>query len=147
MTRHIFISAILLGLLVGCGPKYGGGSFGSFGNADHETTTEVVTQRDPSGQLLFIIAWTAKHGGGSTSFSGRNVLTSIHGRAVHPSLDRRAVYALQADDSLRQIALSDEQVAALFREMDQAGFHTSHSEFWQKAVAPSLIRVEATNGS
>ena len=147
MTRLVLISVILAGLVTGCGPNYGGSSLGSYGNADRETATEVVTQRDPNGQLLFIIAWTAKHGGGSTSSSGRHLLTSIHGREVHPRLDRRAVYALQADGSLRPVALSDEQVTALFQEMEQAGFHTSHSELWQKAVAPGLIDVEATNGS
>lgn len=146
MTR-VLISIVLVGLVAGCGPRYGGGSSSSYGNADHQTTTEIVTQRDPNGQLLFVIAWTAKHGGGSTSFSGRNLLTSIHGREVRPSLDRRAVYALQADGSLRPVALSDEQVTALFQEMEQAGFHTSHSELWQKAVAPGLIDVEATNAS
>lgn len=147
MTRLFLISVVLVGLVAGCGPKYGGGSSSSYGNADHETTTEVETQRDPNGQLLFVIAWTAKHGGGRTSSSGRNLLTSIHGQEVRPSLDRRAVYALQADGSLRQIALSDDQVAALFQEMEQAGFHTSHSKLWQKSIAPSLIRVEATSGS
>ncbi|HEU5070597.1 MAG TPA: hypothetical protein VFV96_09320 [Verrucomicrobiae bacterium] len=147
MTRLILISAILVSLVAGCGTRFGGGSSASYGNADHETATEVLTQRDPTGQLLFVIAWTAEHGGGSTSFSDRNQLTSIHGHEVHPSFDRRAVYALQADGSLRQVALSDEQVATLFREMEQPGFHTSHSDLWQKAVAPHLIRVEPTNGT
>ena len=147
MTRLIIISVILVSLVTGCGPKYGGGSSSSYGNADNETTTEVVTQRDSNGQLLFVIAWTAKHGGGSTSFSERNLLTRIHGQAVHPSLDHRAMYALQADGSLQQIALSADQLATLFQEMGQAGFHTSHSELWQKTVAPSLIKVDATNGN
>ena len=143
MARFLLISAILVGMIAGCGRNYGGGSSVSYGNADHQTTTEVVMQRDPNGRLLFIIAWIAKHGGGGTQYSRRNLLTSIHGREVHPHLDRRAVYALQVDGSLRQVALSDEKIAALFREIAQTGFHTSHSELWQKAVAPSLISVEA----
>jgi hypothetical protein len=145
MTRLVLVLVVLAGLVAGCGRNYGGSSVDSYGNPDRETTTEVVRQRDPNGQLLFIIAWTAKHGGGSTSFSERNLLTNIHGREVHPRLDRRAVYALQADGSLRQVALSDEQIATLFQEMEQPGFHTSHSKLWQEAVAPSLMRVEATN--
>jgi len=147
MKRLVITSLVLASFVVGCRPRFGGGSSGSYGNADRETTTEVVTQRDPDGHLLFVIAWTAKNGGGSTSFSGRNLLTSIHGHTVHPSLERRAVYALQADGTLQQIPLTDEQITALFREMQDVGFHTSHSDIWQEAVAPHLIRVEATNGS
>jgi len=82
---------------------------------------------------------------GSVSFSARNLLTNINGVEVHPNLNRRAVYALQTDGSLRSLALSDEQVTALFREMMQAGFHTSHSELWQKIVAPNLTDVPAPN--
>jgi hypothetical protein len=145
MKRLALTSIIFVGLLVGCGPRFGGGSTGSYGNADLETTTEVVTQRDRSGQLLFVIAWTARSGGGTTTHSQRNLLTKIHGRPVQPSLDRRAVYAFQADGSLREISLTEEQVAALFREMQATDFHTSHSQLWQKEVVPKLIRVEASN--
>lgn len=147
MRCYILVSFILMGLVAGCSPRFGGGSSSSYGNPDRETTTDVVTQRDPNGQLLFVIAWTAKHGGGSTSFSSRNIVTSIHGQAIHPSLDRRAVYALQADGSLRQVSLSDEQITTLFREMELPGFHTSYSDLWQKSIAPGLIRVEAKNSN
>lgn len=146
MKLLVIASFILASLIVGCGPKYVGGSHGSYGNADRESTTQVVTQRDPNGQLLFAIAWTAKGAGGSSA-SAHNLLTHIHGHPVHPSLDHRAVYALQADSSLYQIPLTEEQIASLFREMQDTGFHTSHSELWQRAVVPHLIRVEATNGS
>ena len=138
---------MLVGLVVGCGPRFGGGSCASYGNADRESTTEVITQRDPDGHLLFVIAWTAKGGGGTTGYSDRNLLTRIHGHAVHPSLDHRGVYALQADGGLQSISLTDEQITALFREMESTGFHTSHSKLWQEAVAPHLSRVEADNGS
>jgi hypothetical protein len=146
MKRLVLASLILVGLLIGCGPRFGGGSFGgSYGNADLETTTEVVTQCDRSGQLLFVIAWTARSGGGTTTRSQRNLLTKIHGRPVQPSLDRRAVYAFQTDGSLQEISLTEEQVAALFREMQATDFHTSHNQLWQKEVVPKLIRVEASN--
>ena len=36
MTRLILISAILVSLVTGCGPRFGGGSSASYGNADHE---------------------------------------------------------------------------------------------------------------
>jgi hypothetical protein len=145
MNRLVIISIALTGFLVGCGPRYRVGSVDSYGNADRETVTEVVRQRDPDGHLLFLIAWTAKNGGGKTSFSDRNLLTSIHGHKVYPSLDHRAVYALQADGTLQKIPLSDEELATLFREMEDINFHTSHNDIWQKMVTPHLIRVEATN--
>lgn len=62
------------------------------------------------------------------------------------SLDHRAVYALQSDGTLREIPLTEEQITALFREMQEAGFHTAHSDLWQKAISPHLVRVEATDG-
>ncbi len=145
--KRLVITSFMLFSLLGCGPRFGGGSSGGYANSDQQTTTAVVTQRDQNGRLLFVIAWTAKQGVGTTEFSGRNLLTSIHGRPVHPSLERHAVHALQGDGSLEQIPLSDEHIASLFQEIEQAGFHTSHSELWQKVVAPHLTRVEATNGS
>jgi len=145
MKRLVLASLVLVGLLVGCGPRFGGGSSGSYGNPDRQTTTEVVTQRDPNGQLLFAIAWTAKSGGGTITRSQRNLLTTIHGRTVYPSLARRAVYAFQTNGGLREIPLTQEQITTLFREMQATDFHTSHSQLWQKEVAPSLIKVEATN--
>ena len=147
MKHLVVLTLILTGLVVGCGPRYGGGSFGSYANSDGASSTVVATQRDQSGRLLFAIAWTATNGGGSTSSSDRNLLTQIHGRPVHPSLDRHAVYSLQADGSLLELSLTDEQISTLFQEMQRADFHTSHSELWQKAVAPKLVRVEAIDGS
>ena len=144
MRYIIPISIFLASLVVGCGPGYGGGSLSSYANTD-QSTTEVLTQRDSSGQLLFVVAWTAKHGGGGTGFSHRNLLTSIHGREVHPSLDRHAVYALQADGSLKLIPLSDQQVTSFFLEMDKSGFDVSDSELWQKMIVPNLVMVEQTN--
>lgn len=147
MKPIVIILLILVGLTSGCGPMYGGGSFASYGNPDHETTTEVVTQCDPQGHLLFVIAWTAKHGGGTTTDSDRNLFTRIHGHPIHPNLDHRDVYALQADGGLKRISLTDGQITELFREMRSTNFHTSHCKLWQEAIAPHLIRVEANNGS
>jgi hypothetical protein len=143
--KPIFL-VLTFALVAGC-QRYGGGYAGSYGNADRETTTEVVTQRDPHGALLFVIAWTAKHGGGTTSQSDRNLFTTIHGHAIHPNLQKRAVYSFQPDGSLKELPLREEQVAALFQEMQKADFHTSHSKLWQDEIAPQLVRVEAPDGS
>jgi hypothetical protein len=146
MKRHVLTLLVFAGLLAGCGQRFGGGSFSSYGNADKETTTEVVTQRDPKGQLLFVIAWTARSGGGRSTRSQRNLITKIHGLPVYPSLDRRAVYAFQTNGVLQEISLTQEQIANLFGEMEATDFHTSHSQIWQKEIAPKLIRAEASDG-
>ncbi len=109
--------------------------------------TEVVTQRDPQGRLLFVIAWTAKRGGGTTSQSGLNLLTTIHGHAVSPSLSKQAVYALRPDYSLKEIPLTAKQIAALFSEMENREFHPSQSKLWQDEVAPRLRQVESDGGT
>jgi hypothetical protein len=141
--KHLLVAALLI-FVAGCqrGPMFGGSSCGSYGNADRKTTTVVVTQRDPQRHLLFVIAWTAKRGGGTTSCSDHNLLTSIDGHSVNPSLDKPAVYALRSDYSLKQIPLTKQQIVRLFSEIEDADFHTSHSELWQKEIAPHLAQVE-----
>jgi hypothetical protein len=106
----------------------------------------VVTQRDAQQNLLFVIAWTAERGGASASWSEQNLLTSIHGRPLRPSLGKKALYALQPDHSLSEVAISEADLGALLNEMQKEGFHTSHSELWQKQVAPKLSKVEAGGG-
>jgi hypothetical protein len=148
MKRFVLTTLMLtlVGLAFGCKSRYSGGSFSSYANPDQDSTTCVITQRDSDGRLLFAIAWTSRHGGGgSTSQNG--LLTQIHSRRIYPHLDRRAVYAFQPDGKIQDLHLTDEQISVLFREMEAAGFHTSHSEFWQKEVAPKLFSVEAGNGS
>jgi hypothetical protein len=124
---------------------YGGGSSGSYGKPDRQTQTCVVTQLDPQQKLLFVIAWTAERAG-TSSRSGQNLLTAIHGHPVSPSTSRRALYALQADHTLNEIPLSEADLKSLFDEMQKHGFHTTHSEVWQKRVAPNLAKVESPGG-
>src|SRR5690242_12587879 len=106
--KHLIATATLLFLATGCSrpPTYGGASTGSYGNADRRTTTCVVTQLDAERNILFAIAWTAEHGGGSAAQSGENLLTAIHDHPVHPNPAKRALYALQPDHTLREIPLN-----------------------------------------
>jgi hypothetical protein len=140
------IITLVLALVLGC-QRYGGGSSRSYANPDKLTSTEVVIQHDQMTNPIFVIAWTDSHGGGKESWSGRNLLTSIHGHYIHPSLDKQAVYALQSDHTVREIPLNQEQIAKLFDEIQQPDFHTSHSKLWQKEIAPRLITVEAPGGN
>jgi hypothetical protein len=148
--KWLLISTLLLAALLAVynlRPSFVGGSLADYANADHVTTTAIATQRDQQGHLLFVIAWTAKHGAGSVTHSGRNLLTAIHGHPIHPSLDKRAVYGLQLDYSLKQIPLTEEQTGTLLREMQNADFHTSHNGLWQKEIAPHLAQVETQGGN
>lgn len=151
MKQIILIALLLVVVSVSCDRApvrtvYGGGSSGSYSNPDRQTTTCVVTQLDPQQKLLFVVAWTAERGGGTSSRSEQNLLTTIHGHPVTPSTSKRALYALQPDHTLREIPLSEPDLKALFDEMQKEGFHTSHSELWQKQVAPNLTKVESPSG-
>jgi uncharacterized lipoprotein YajG len=110
--RTLYI-ALALVLVAGC-QRYDGSSLTSYGNPDLQTTTAVVTQRDPQGSMLFVVAWTARNGAGTTSSSQRNLITEIHGHPIHPNLERHTVYALQPDNSLREIPLTAQQTTALY---------------------------------
>jgi hypothetical protein len=147
MKRFVVSTSILIGLVAGCGPKLGSSRSSSYGSTGGQTTTETVAQRSRNGNLICVIAWTAKHGGGSTTYSEGNRLTKIHNHPVHPRFDRRAVYAFQPDGSLKPIPLTEGQVNSLFREMQDDSFEPSRNELWQKAIVPHLVIVEATNGS
>lgn len=105
-----------------------------------------MSQRDRDGHLFFVIAWIANQpGGGSASRDG--LLTEIYGRPIHPSLDHRAVYALQLDGSLQEIPLTEEHIARLFREMKSDDFHPLRNELWQREIAPMLRRVEESRAA
>jgi len=147
MTRFVVSLVILAALASGCGPRYVGGMCGSYANADRKTFTEVATQRDQHGQLLFVIAWTRRNGDTTYEYSGRNLLTSINGHPVQASLDHRAVYALQADGTLQQLPLSETQTTALFQEMQQTDFHATFSALWQQAIAPRLVQIQQSSSN
>jgi hypothetical protein len=140
--------ALVLALagVAGC-QRYGGSSLGSYGNPDRSSVTAVLTQRDPHGSFLFVVAWTATNSVGTVLHGARDLVTEINGRPIHPDLQKRAVYAFQPDGSLKEIPLAKEQITALFQEMQNTNFHTSHSRLWQEAVSPRLLKVEVTGGS
>jgi hypothetical protein len=149
MKQFVLVTLLPVILVAGCsfGPEFGGGTSASYGNADKETVTVVVTQRDPQRDLLFAITWKARHGAGGMSYSSNNLLSAINGHSVRPRVDQRGVYALQPDHSLKPIPLTEQQMKALFRELENGAFHTSHSELWQKQIAPHLVIVESAAGT
>ena len=145
--RHLLPAILIIAVaMCGCRPQFEGCSGSTYPSPDNKSTTLLMSQRDRSGHLFFVIAWIAdRPGGGSAIRDG--LLTEIYGRPVHPSLDHRAVYALQPDGRLQEIPLPEDQIARLFREMKSDDFHPLRNELWQREIAPKLIRVEEVNGS
>ena len=139
------LTTLLLALVVGCnrGPVVAGsgGGSGSYANDDGRTCTAVVTHLDAEPNLLFLIAWTYKRGGATNTLSDSGLLEAVRGSRVHPSFDRRGVYALQPDRTIKEIPLSHEQLGLLFRDVQSAGFHPRSSDLWKKEVAPRLETV------
>ena len=139
------LTTLLLALVVGCnrGPVVAGsgGGSGSYANDDGRTCTAVVTQLDAQQNLLFLIAWTYERGGATNTLSDSGLLEAVRSPQVHPSFDRRGVYALQPDRTIKEIPLSREQIGPLFRYVQSAGFHPRSSDVWQKEIAPRLQTV------
>ena len=152
--KRLLVSTLLVFVALGCdrgpvapvAPVPGGGSAGSYSHPDRRTSTCVVKQRDTQQNLLFVIAWTTERDSVSASWSEQNLLTSIHGRPVRPRLGKKALYALQPNYTLSEVAMSEADLGALFNDMGKEGFHASHSELWQKQVAPKLSKVDASGG-
>ena len=136
---------VLLALVVGCNRAPvvagSGGGAGSYANDDGRTCTAVVTHLDSQQNLLFLIAWDYDRGEATNTLSDRGLLEAVRRPQVHPSFDRRGVYALQADHTLKGIPLTPEQIELLFRDVQSNGFHPRTSELWQKEIVPRLQTV------
>ena len=145
--RHLLPAILIIAVaMCGCRPHFEGCSGSTYPSPDNKSTTLLMSQRDGSGDLFFVIAWIAdRPGGGSASQDG--LLTEIYGRPVHPSLDHRAVYALQPDGSLQELPLTEGQIMQLFREMKSEDFHPLRHELWQREIAPKLRRVEESGSA
>lgn len=147
--RHLLpaiLVIVIAAVVCGCRPQFEGCSGSTYPSPDNKSTTLLMSQRDGSGHLFFVIAWIAdRPGGGSASKDG--LLTEIYGRPVHPSLDHRAVYALQPDGSLQELPLTEEQLIQLFREMKSEDFDPMRHELWQREIAPKLRRVEESKSA
>ena len=93
---------------------------------------------------LFAIVWQAKIAGSSAT-DNRNLTTSIHGHPVALSPAKKAVYALQPDYSLQEIALSEQEIDHLFAIADSDpddGLRFASDAVWREKVEPFLRIVE-----
>ena len=68
---------------------------------------------------VYLILWVAKQVGSSTEDSN-NLLTEIHGHPISADLDKKAVYALQPDYSLKELRLTPAEVERLISNRQDA---------------------------
>jgi hypothetical protein len=87
--------------------------------------------------LMYAVFWKGRWSLGVGSDHQHGV-TTINGHTIKPDLERKAVYALQPDYTLRAINLADEEINRLFElhEAEDATF--AESQVWQQKVAPQL---------
>ena len=100
---------------------------------------------------MFGILWVAKKCGSTTS-SGNNFLTEIHGHRVSPDPHKKAIYALQPDYSLKELNLTPAEIDQLF-STEQAGLDAmmdnrtpkrlQDDEVFKTKVFPHLVHVES----
>ena len=108
----------------GC-TRYGGGAVGSEAISDNSTKHICYAYQLPPPSStspstpVFLVLWLAKQAGSATT-GPNNLLTEIHGHPISPDLDRKAVYALQPDYSLRELALTPAEIEHLFSNRREA---------------------------
>jgi hypothetical protein len=140
----------LLMMTAGC-KRYGGGSLGGASIPQSDLEYCYVLQYGPvsrnaaaAGTPLFAILWKSHLCGEATS-NGRNLFTEIHGHPIKPSLTQKAVYALQADYSLKLIPLADGEVDNLFALIESRGGAAAMEadSLWQTKIMPNLQTLKA----
>jgi hypothetical protein len=102
---------------------------------------------------LFVIVWKAsRFGRSSLGHLDRAVATiSINSHTMTPSRAKKAVYALQPDYSLKELPLTEEEIARLFSHITRSEQRDVSSDqiellptdpFWEQKVDPYLKIVE-----
>lgn len=150
MRYIISISLIAIcGFLGGCGifgqQPYGGGTSGSAAiPGDYSKHYAYVFQYDKTERKpLFVIFWIKTNGTKSGSkMDYRSLTTEINGRPITPSLSRKAAYALQQDYSLKEIALTNEEIDHLFKVDEDDKDSIAHDKLFQSKVVPNLKLVD-----
>jgi len=146
MKRFVFVLVAATVCLVsaGCGKQYGGGALGGWTQADGVTQDCYVLQlgvRDSATPgPLFAILWTARVVGGIQR-NNRNQLVTIHGFRIEVPFDRKAIYALQPDYTVTEIALSPEETDRVLNII-AAGQSPASDAAWQTKIALQLKVVE-----
>ena len=116
--------------LGGCSPRGGVATVGSEAMSD---TGEIdyVYQLPPPGSTspetpLFLVMWLGKQGtvGGTVGGS----MMAVHGHPISPAPDKKAVYALQPDYSLKELGLTPAEIDHLLSNMQEAQAAMIHNK-------------------
>ena len=135
-------------LLLHSGDRYGGNELGWEvvpGTMVVQNWYELQMGKD--GKPLFVIFWRSGNAGTSGSDS-RNVVDTIHGHPISPNLGKKAVYALQRDYSLKEVALSEKEIGHILQlvtgRTDRKPL-VGDDALWKEKVLPELKFVPYTS--
>ena len=140
--------------LGGCSPKGGVATTGSEAISDSTSEICYVYQLPPPGSKsaetpLFLVLWLGKQGNKGGSVSGPNI--AIHGHPISADLDKKAVYALQPDYSLKELSLTPAEIDQLISNRQEAQASMMQStpvrrlqddDLFKAKVFPQLKNVE-----
>jgi len=147
LSMLVFIGATL----GGCSPKYSGGGGSEAISGSTEQICYEYQLPPPSSTSprtpLFVVLWLAKKAGWTSM--GPYGLLKIHGHPISPDLNKKAVYALQPDYSLKELSLTPAEIDQLFSHMQDAqvsrmqGRRLQDDEVFKTKVVSQLKNVES----
>jgi hypothetical protein len=119
----VLLTLVLSGVaLAGCSPKGGVATAGSEGMSDNGEIDYVYQLPPPSSTSpetpLFLVLWLGKQGTRGGTVGGSTM--EVHGHPISPELDKKAVYALQPDYSLRELSLTPAEIDDLLSNRQEA---------------------------
>ena len=133
---YLFIITIL-----GCGKRYEGGSHASASIPGQTILHCYDLQKDQVGKPLFVIIWKASMKG-TCEINGRNQLTSIHNKPIDVSYNKKAIYALQPDYSLKPIKLNESEVDHILDLINNSENPFSKDNIWKLKIEATLNQIE-----
>ena len=146
----IFVAAMLMATMACLGScskptRYAGSRLGTQTIPGTFTQNCFVIQYDLGASdgpktPLFGVFWHATQSG-QISHDNNDMLTRISGRRVSAPVNKKAVYALQLDYTLKEIPLSQEEVVELLTVADRGG-SLWETPLWRAKVAPLIKVVE-----
>ncbi|MFA5165258.1 MAG: hypothetical protein WC481_06830 [Candidatus Omnitrophota bacterium] len=131
----------------GCGKigqqNYSGGSFGGAAIPGDYTKGYNFVFQCKETKPLFAIFWIKTYGAPSNSKTdSRGLIIEINGHPITPSLSKKTVYALQPDYSLKEVALTNEEIDHLFKVDEEHKDSLAHDKLFQTKIVPNLKIVD-----
>lgn len=93
---------------------------------------------------LYAIFWKAKNHGVTTH--DHKLITSINGNKFSCDKNKKAIYALQPDYSLKSLTIPDDKIDEIFQYIDVGPTkYLENNIIWKNKISPFLEIVEPTN--